>query len=343
MLADIFHFCYDITHVFAKTFFVCTLFFNSVGVIYACTREVINNDQSNHPKNTTWLGDAATAMATQISTWLLLTDPKVMNSMQKLIVEPEYEDKYTNAFDEYMASASASTSSTTDRCSVSNNSILLEHTPVGNVIMKYDRVARQFEYYADRSLTTRQLQSVGRKFIMQFGGAELICQPAVTQQEKTQVSKDEDKPLARGGLAAKSGLMTNFKRQNVAPVPPKPEQGNGDNNETKPIVIDHLASAKFTKRGRISDFSFIQSAGRVRVARRRYTANNSHEPANIPVTDEITNTHTPVSKQEINNIASTPQHLDKGVAMNIDKSKITFAEYKKLMNTNATLSLATHT
>ena len=171
MLADILYFCYDIAHFFAKTFFVCSLFFNSFGVIYACTLEVINNEQSSHTKNTTWLGDAATAMATQISTWLLLTDPKVMKSMQKLIVEPEYEDKYTKAFDEYMASASASA---TDRCSVSNNSILLEHTPVGNVIMKYDCSTRQFEYYADRSLTTRQLQSVGRKFVMQFGGAELI-------------------------------------------------------------------------------------------------------------------------------------------------------------------------
>ena len=337
MLADIYHFCYTFSSFVANTFIACTLFFNSFGMAYECAQwtaqPAVGSYSSAAPKNSAGIGarisEIAAAAAAHLSTWLIITDPAMMQSIQALTVECDYEDKYTKAFDEYIAtfasasaSASASTAIYNQPCSVSNNSILLEHTPIGNVVMKYDIESGQFVYYADRSLTTRQLQSVGRKFIMQFACAALILK-AATEQENAAVQedkdKDKDKAPARGGLAAKSGVMTSFKRQVVTPKPPKgTDAGNVDYS-----AIDYLAAAKFVKRGRLRDFSFIQPAGRVRVARRHYTAKDSSET--LHVSDTITNTnatHTQ-STHMARDVCAASQH--------VDKTKLTFAEYKKLM------------
>lgn len=48
------------------------------------------------------------------------------------------------------------------------NNILFENTPNGNLIMFYDSSKKVFEYYSDKSIPYRFLNSAARKYVVQF-------------------------------------------------------------------------------------------------------------------------------------------------------------------------------
>lgn len=51
---------------------------------------------------------------------------------------------------------------------LSVNSLIMEYTPIGNVIMFYNAKKSQFEYYSDREISIPYLHTVARKFVKQF-------------------------------------------------------------------------------------------------------------------------------------------------------------------------------
>lgn len=55
---------------------------------------------------------------------------------------------------------------------------VLEHTPVGNVILHYDLENGRFHYYSDATIPYRYLETVARKFVKQF-----CCRPLYVDME----------------------------------------------------------------------------------------------------------------------------------------------------------------
>lgn len=75
------------------------------------------------------------------------------------VVVERYEDKYKKEFE---GAASCE--------SVENlkYSILMENTPIGNVLMFYDSTNNSFVYYSDKVMPYRFLDTVGRKYVIHF-------------------------------------------------------------------------------------------------------------------------------------------------------------------------------
>ena len=94
------------------------------------------------------------------------------------ICEPKYEDKYKDKLLEH----SLQIRSNYDTCDASmieeewkhlKNNILIENTPVGNVLMYYDSFKDTFIYYSDRIVPYKYLDTVGRKYVLQFKCVQL--------------------------------------------------------------------------------------------------------------------------------------------------------------------------
>ena len=70
------------------------------------------------------------------------------------------------------------------------NNYVLEHTPVGNVYMRYNNDKKSFEYFSNHSIPYRYLESIGRKYVMTF-----YCKPLFvdleTEFEKSRQKKNE--------------------------------------------------------------------------------------------------------------------------------------------------------
>ena len=68
-----------------------------------------------------------------------------------------YEDKYKDKFRLMETNSSTKT-----------NNILIEQTPIGNVIMFYNSDKTRFEFYADKTIPYRFLETAARKYVITF-------------------------------------------------------------------------------------------------------------------------------------------------------------------------------
>ncbi|MDA9072838.1 hypothetical protein N9K75_03095, partial [bacterium] len=74
------------------------------------------------------------------------------------------------------------------------NGFIMEHTPVGNVLMNYDAECETFKYYSDNNVPYKYLDVVCRKFVKQFD-----CRPIYVDMEeeiilfKDQLEKEKER------------------------------------------------------------------------------------------------------------------------------------------------------
>ena len=59
------------------------------------------------------------------------------------------------------------------------NNFIIEHTPLGNVIMIYDSDRSSFKYYSDSTIPYRYLETVARKYVKTFN-----CRPLFVDMEE---------------------------------------------------------------------------------------------------------------------------------------------------------------
>jgi hypothetical protein len=72
------------------------------------------------------------------------------------------------------------------------NNYILEHTPLGNIYMRYNNTKKSFEYFSNNTIPYRYLEPVGRKYVMTYW-----CKPIFVDLEdelkKAEMKYDEDK------------------------------------------------------------------------------------------------------------------------------------------------------
>jgi hypothetical protein len=100
---------------------------------------------------------------------LLLEEAKTQDVVA--VKEVKFEDKY---LDQYAALKNAASLFSGDEClpddvleGLSNN-FVMEYTPIGNVIMRYDVKRGTFAYYADNVVPFRFLEVLARKYVCTF-------------------------------------------------------------------------------------------------------------------------------------------------------------------------------
>jgi len=294
------------------SFFISTLSFTVFGFAYMKLRSIIGVNNIHHKEYDIVhqtkiffqvcyeiginLQNIANHISTVIGTWLLITDTDFLESLNKI----EYEEKYNDVFDKFMDTYPVSE---VKDYNLTTSSILLEYTPIGNVIMYYDEKEKCLFYYASRSLTTRQLQSIGRKFVIQFCCPQIIEEMKLEKEEKPKTSENsDDKP--KHGLASKSGVMAKFK-SNIKEVKTDTNEEPTDKSTPEPETVDNVKFLKFLRKGSLADFSFTQ---KIKIPKRQ-----------TQITNTPNTTITPMTTEQVHAIET------------IDTSKLSFSEYKKLM------------
>lgn len=89
---------------------------------------------------------------------------EVKEDVEKDDLTPKYEDRYHDVL-EKVRNVSKNVSK---NVSNNNNNFLMETTPNGNVIMKYNNERESFEYYSDKDIPYKYLETVARKFVKTF-------------------------------------------------------------------------------------------------------------------------------------------------------------------------------
>ena len=161
------------------------------------------------------------------------------------------------------------------------NCCVLEHTPLGNVVMLYDNVRETFKYYSDNTIPYRYLEVVARKYVKQFD-----CRPIFVdmdeeiqlaekqnqerkEKEESEKKKKEEKPASQ--IEEKRNVFAKFKSYNKEAgtghvntgAPPK----NSLPNKSKPdkpdadYILKNNAN-RYTYEGRLANFSFIKKVDR---------------------------------------------------------------------------------
>jgi hypothetical protein len=155
------------------------------------------------------------------------------------------------------------------------NNYVLEHTPLGNIYMRYNSSKGSFEYFSNNTIPYRYLEPVGRKYVMTYW-----CKPIFVNLEdelkKAEIKYDEDKkkeeelrnkPKESKDYMAKLKSYNNETRhqtmmKNQRPNPPqiKANLANVTQKSEKLLLKEH--ANRYTWEGRISNFCPLKKIDR---------------------------------------------------------------------------------
>lgn len=163
------------------------------------------------------------------------------------------------------------------------HSFIMEHTPLGNVLMFYNNKKGAFEYYSDNAIPYRYLETVARKYVkihncrtIYFDMEEELKNYEVRLIEKEREEKEreekEREEKEKKVDAPKKNVFAKFKeynkdglsgRVNTAP-PPKnsiPSKNVTDNVNKHRVLLKENAN-RYTFEGKICNFNMIQKIPR---------------------------------------------------------------------------------
>lgn len=169
------------------------------------------------------------------------------------------------------------------------NCHVMESTPLGNVLMKYDKNKESFRFYSDSTIPYRYLEVVGRKFVKQFNcrpifvdmEEELKLAEEKWEKERKEKEEKEEEEKRRKEEAAKNKTIVEEKKKNVfakfksynkesgtghvtTAAPPKnsiPNKKLTQAQENEKILLKQKAN-RYTYEGKIANFSFIKKIDR---------------------------------------------------------------------------------
>lgn len=85
------------------------------------------------------------------------------------------------------------------------NDYIIEHTPLGNVFMRFNREKGSFEYYSNSTIPYRYLEPIGRRYVMTYH-----CKPLfVDLEEELKKSEEKLKQQQSKNISAEETILTN--------------------------------------------------------------------------------------------------------------------------------------
>lgn len=220
------------------------------------------------------------------------SNSKQNNNIIPTTVE-KYEDKYLtqlrNRNNNSTKLEDEKTQNSIEKYKNYKNNIIIEKTPIGNVVMFYDSVSETFTYYTDNNIPYRFLEVVARKYVLVYDCIELYIDMEEELEKKKLLDKQiKDKKLQEAEYnqnqnqnqnndcdkVEKKSVFAKFKsynkeagsgRVNTAP-PPKnsiPSNNNFKSN-TEPCIIKE-ESNRYLCKGRFSNFNILQKVDRKKI------------------------------------------------------------------------------
>ena len=167
------------------------------------------------------------------------------------------------------------------------NCYIIEKTPIGNVLMIYEKEKETFKYYSDCNIPYRYLDVVGRKYVKLFD-----CRPIFVdmeeelrlfeekwekEQELIKIREEENKKTyenqkSNNEVVKKKNVFAKFKSYNkdaggkisMAPPPKNSIPTNksiNENKENEKILLKERAN-RYTYEGKFANFNFLKKIDR---------------------------------------------------------------------------------
>ena len=179
------------------------------------------------------------------------------------------------------------------------NCIVMEKTPIGNVVMFYNNSKDSFEYYSDSTIPYRYLEVVGRKYVLTYNCKQIFVDMEQEIKEAEKKLEDKKKKEEEEKQKAEEEKQQEQKNQFSKTNPAKPSKNvfakfknyNKDNSvKVAAVPLDRPASVKQTKpqeekivkeranrysfEGKLANFSFLKKIDR-KVVDKRYAVSFS--------------------------------------------------------------------
>ena len=165
------------------------------------------------------------------------------------------------------------------------NSIIMEKTPLGNVVMFYNNARSSFEYYSDSTIPYRYLEVLGRKYVITYNCKRIYVDMSKEleeaekklaekkQKEEEERKKQEAREKGKSNSIAtaeepqKKNVFAKFKTYNkdtsikAAAVPldrPVPAKQTAPQEEK---VVKERAN-RYSFEGKLANFSFLKKVDR---------------------------------------------------------------------------------
>lgn len=211
-----------------------------------------------------------------VSSWLLFPAWFTKNTV-KLLPDKAvpYEDKYKDKYLKLLKNPPITES--TDDSTIVPNRFVIEQTPMGGIIMRYNKDTNTFEYYCDRlSVVYTHLEVVGRKYVTTFMCPQIfvnmddeVDQCAKRHEIIKEAQIEKDKKLKQSSNIPKKSVFARLKNTPLAKI-----------IETPPTK---LKINQYTRIGRISEFSPLISTPTVSPAQSNTHASTSE----VELTNEM--------------------------------------------------------
>lgn len=187
-----------------------------------------------------------------------------------------FEDKYK---EEYMNLSDSAL--TTEQLDNFKNNIILENTPLGNVLMFFDNKKETFVFYSDLTIPYRFLEVVGRKYVVTYNCKQLFIDMGeelkISEEKKTkkQDLKVEVPNLIKNNISStntKKDVFAKFKTYNnnvTKEVVSAPSKNTGPNTSSKKenVLLKENAN-RYKYEGKLVNYNFLQPIDKKHVDKR---------------------------------------------------------------------------
>jgi hypothetical protein len=181
------------------------------------------------------------------------------------------------------------------------NNIIIETTPLGNVIMMYNNKKEVFEYYCDNTVPYRFLETVARKYVLTY-----FCRPLyivmeeelkeseqkLSEQQNKEKRKAEEELANKSTIVPKKSVFAKFKSYNKEALsgqvnkgaPPKNSiPNNTSTNSDKPVLLKERAN-RYNFQGKIANFSLLKKVDKKLVNKKLAMTFSDFKKNNFEVT-----------------------------------------------------------
>jgi len=152
------------------------------------------------------------------------------------------------------------------------NNVIMENTPLGNVIMLYDNNRETFNFYSDNMIPYRFLETVARKYVITYNCRPLyidmeeelkIYEQKMIEQEvnEKQTNLTQQSEPKKNVFAKFKSYNTEGKSGHVGKVPGPQNivqnKDTGDKDKNRKIILKDNAN-RYSCQGKIHNFSIIK-------------------------------------------------------------------------------------
>jgi hypothetical protein len=153
-------------------------------------------------------------------------------------------------------------------------SFVMEKTPLGNVLMFYNKQKECFDYYSDSSMPYRYLEVVSRKYVLMNDCVSLYVDmedELRLYEEKEKKKEEEKKDRDNGKLVPVKNVFAKFKSYNKeggsghVNVAPAPKNNILQKNVKNVNLILKEQANRYSYQGKMANFNFLKKVDRTKV------------------------------------------------------------------------------